>query len=69
MNRIVLPDNLNPKDFVPIFYYTSQKQIRPDIYYAKAATGKIRSVAVGDMVFMMKQDADQIPIKRWPKRR
>ena len=63
VHPIRLPDNLNPKDFVSIISYSERKKVRGHNYYGLAIMNKIQSVAIGNIVFILKSEAAQISIK------
>jgi len=61
--HIILPDNIDPKDLVSVFSYAYRKKIRPDTFYGLAAMDKIKSVVAGNVVFILRSEADKIKIK------
>jgi hypothetical protein len=62
--NVVLADDINPNDLVAVYKYASDYNMRPDLFYIMALRGKIKYWIIGDIVFILRQDARQVPLRR-----
>jgi hypothetical protein len=62
--NVVLADDINPNDLVAVYKYASDYNMRPDLFYIMALKGKIKWWIIGDIVFILRKDARQVPLRR-----
>jgi len=62
--NVLLADDINPNDLVSVYKYATKCNMRPDLFYIMALKGKIKYWIVGDIVFILRQDARQVPLRR-----
>jgi hypothetical protein len=62
--NVVLSDDINPNDLVSVYKYATNCSMRPDLFYIMALKGKFKWWIVDDIVFILRKDARQVPLRR-----